>query len=124
MGGFLTLSNQQVHGLAKLCHDATDWCLFQQPFVSFGFTHDNYARYFLGAKPPFTTPFTTVSNTVAKDRTDQAVMTRQELIRLQRTRSGFPQSLLQYLGTFSREHNQPAPYWPNLNGHYPAQGGT
>ena len=35
-------------------------------------------------------------------RTDQAVMSRQELIKLQRT-IGFSQSLLQYLGTFSRE---------------------
>ena len=77
---------------------------------------DNYARYFLGATPPFTTPFTTVSAAVAKrTRTDQAVMTRQELIRLQRT-IGFSQSLLQYLGTFSREYNRPAPDWPQLNG--------
>ena len=38
-------------------------------------------------------------------------MTRQELIKLQRT-IGFSQSLLQYLGTFSREQNQPAPDWP------------
>jgi putative Ig domain-containing protein len=77
---------------------------------------DNYARYFLGEKPPFTQPYTAVSTTVsANNRTDQAVMTRQELIRLQRA-LGFPQSLLQYLGTFSREHNQPATDWPNLNG--------
>src|SRR5262249_55300173 len=44
---------------------------------------DNYARYFLGAIPPFTTPFTTVSTVpwapvVNKPRTDQAMMTRQE----------------------------------------------
>jgi hypothetical protein len=37
-------------------------------------------------------------------------MNRQELIRLQRT-IGFDQSLLQYLGTFSREYNRPAPDW-------------
>ena len=42
-------------------------------------------------------------------------MTRQELIRLQRT-IGFSQSLLQYLGTFSREYNRPAPDWPQLSG--------
>jgi Putative Ig domain len=76
---------------------------------------DNYARYFLGAALPFTTPFTTVSTAVANPpspgRTDQAVMSRQELIRLQRT-IGFSQSLLQYLGTFSREQNRPAPDWP------------
>ena len=75
---------------------------------------DNYASYFLGTFPPpnyvFTTPFTTVSTTVVNTRTDQAAMTRQELIKLQRT-IGFNQSLLQYLGTFSREWNRPAPTW-------------
>jgi hypothetical protein len=74
---------------------------------------DNYARYFLGAVPPFGTPYTSVPTTVwgSPPRTDQAVMNRQELIRLQRT-IGFSQSLLQYLGTFSREFNRPAPDWP------------
>jgi hypothetical protein len=72
---------------------------------------DNYARYFLGPALPFTTPFTTVSTTVQNGRTDQGVITRQELIKLQRT-IGFSQSLLQYLGTFSRETNRPAPDWP------------
>src|SRR5439155_3398204 len=81
---------------------------------------DNYANYFLGDKPPFTTPFTAVSTTLRNGRTDQAVMTRQELIRLQRT-IGFSQSLLQYLGTFSREHNQPAPDWPQLSGKLPGR---
>jgi hypothetical protein len=81
---------------------------------------DLYANYFLGQKPPFTVPFTTVSNTVRNNRTDQALITRQELIRLQR-QIGFNQSLLQYLGTFSREHNQPAPDWPNLNGKMPGR---
>jgi Putative Ig domain len=80
---------------------------------------DNYARYFLGAALPFTTPFTTVSTAVVNPpspgRTDQAVMSRQELIKLQRT-IGFSQSLLQYLGTFSRETNRPAPDWPQLTG--------
>jgi hypothetical protein len=78
-------------------------------------TKDLYARYFLGAIPPFTTPFTTVPVAVQNGRTDQAMMTRQELIRLQRT-IGFDPSLLQYLGTFSREHNRPAPSWPQLSG--------
>ena len=84
---------------------------------------DNYAKYFLGAFPPpdyvFTTPFTTVRNDIApvNGRTDQGVMTRQELIKLQRT-IGFSQSLLQYLGTFSRETNRPAPDWPRVSGNY------
>ena len=88
---------------------------------------DTYARYFLGATLPLTTGFTAVSTTVKSGRTDQAVMTRQELIKLQRTictnpvtgaydNTKFPQSLLQYLGTFSREWNRPAPDWPGLTG--------
>jgi hypothetical protein len=78
---------------------------------------DNYAKYFLGAfiPPVFSTPFTRVPITVQNGRTDQAVLTRQELIKLQRT-IGFSQSLLQYLGTFSREQNRPAPDWPQLGG--------
>ena len=91
---------------------------------------DNYAKYFLGGFPPpdyiFQTRFTTVRNDIppVNGRTDQAVMTRQELIKLQRTLctdpvtgsyddTKFPQSLLQYLGTFSSESNRPAPDWPN-----------
>ena len=79
---------------------------------------DNYAKYFLGATLPFTAGFTTVSTVVVNSppgRTDQAVMSRQELIKLQRT-IGFSQSLLQYLGTFSRETNRPALDWPQLTG--------
>jgi hypothetical protein len=83
---------------------------------------DNYAKYFLGAALPFTTPFTTVRNDIlpVNGRTDQAAMSRQELIKLQRTLDNppgqFPQSLLQYLGTFSRENNRSAPDWPKVNG--------
>jgi hypothetical protein len=76
---------------------------------------DFYARNFLGAAYPLATPFTTVSTAVQNNRTDQAAMTRQELIKLQRT-IGFPQSLLQYLGTFSRERNRPAQDWPLKDG--------
>ena len=81
---------------------------------------DLFARYFLGASPPPNTPFTAVSAVSwsppgAQPRTDQAMMTRQELIKLQRTLDNpsgtFPQSLLQYLGTFSRDTNRPAPDW-------------
>jgi type II secretory pathway pseudopilin PulG len=78
-------------------------------------TADLYARYFLGAVPPFFTPFTRVPTTVQNGRTDQAMMTRQELIKLQRS-IGFNQSLLQYLGTFSREYNRPAASWSGLSG--------
>jgi hypothetical protein len=85
-------------------------------------TADNYARYFLGSIPPFTTPFTGVSAVAftqagqnGNPRTDQAVTTRQQLIQLQR-KVGFSQSLLQYLGTFAREYNRPAASWPQLAG--------
>jgi hypothetical protein len=40
-------------------------------------------------------------------------MTRQQLLKL-RSSLGFDQNLLQYMGTFSRERNQPAPDWPYL----------
>jgi len=78
---------------------------------------DTYAHYFLGAVAPFTAPYTAVSAVSwgTPARTDQAMMNRQELIRLQRT-IGFSQSVLQYLGTFSRDRNRPAPDWPAVNG--------
>src|SRR4029077_8399300 len=50
----------------------------------------------------------------SNDRTDQAFMTRKELLRLQGS-IGFSQDLLQYMGTFSRERNRPAPDWRSLN---------
>ena len=90
---------------------------------------DNYARYFIGSAvspylPPYITPYTTVRNdlpgAVVNGRTDQALMTRQELIKLQRT-IGFSQSLLQYLGTFSRDTNRPAPDWPHLGNKIPVR---
>ena len=124
MGGFP--STTQIGKIMGWRNYATT----QQPAVSFDNpsfplgSADNYAKYFLGAFPPpdyvFTTPFTTVSaglDLQNPTRTDQAVMTRQELIKLQRT-IGFSQSLLQYLGTFSREQNRPAPDWPRVSGNY------
>ena len=87
---------------------------FNNPSFPLG-NADFYARNFLGAAYPLATSFTTVSTAVQNNRTDQAAMTRQELIKLQRT-IGFPQSLLQYLGTFSRENNRPAQDWPLKSG--------
>ena len=49
----------------------------------------------------------------ATPRTDQALTTRQELLQL-RSSLGFSPNVLQYMGTFSRERNRPAPDWPNL----------
>jgi hypothetical protein len=92
--------------------------------------YGSYLLYF--GDPPFlidslsdkllasTYPFTSVANYAyptpgpgATPRTDQALMTRQELLRL-RSSLGFSQNVLQYMGTFSRERNRPAPDWPNL----------
>ena len=128
MGGFP--STTQIGKIMGWRNYATT----QQPAVSFDNpsfplgSADNYAKYFLGAFPApdyvFTTPFTRVRNdlpaAVVNNRTDQAVMSRQELIKLQRT-IGFSQSLLQYLGTFSREANRPAPDWPRVSGNYLSQ---
>jgi hypothetical protein len=92
--------------------------------------YGSYLLYF--GDPPFsieslsdkllasTYPFTSAAAYVSNNRTDQTFMTRQELLRLQRALNNppgqFSQNLLQYLGTFSRERNRPAPDWPNLSG--------
>src|SRR5437660_693803 len=91
--------------------------------------YGSYLLYF--GDPPFsigslsdkllasTYPFTSAANYVQNGRTDQSLISRQELLRLQRVLNNppgqFSQNLLQYMGTFSRERNRPAPDWPNLN---------
>jgi hypothetical protein len=52
---------------------------------------------------------------------DQAFISRQQLLKLLRSidPSGSWQNRVQYMGTFSRERNRPAPDWPHLNGHLP-----
>lgn len=61
----------------------------------------NFATYYLQDR---TRDFRTVAATVYSGRTDQAAMTRAELIKL-RTDTGGSTNMLQYLGTFSRETN-------------------
>ena len=92
--------------------------------------YGSYLLYF--GDPPFlidslsdkllasTYPFTSVANYPyptpgpgATPRTDQALTTRQQLLQL-RNSLGFSPNVLQYMGTFSRERNRPAPDWPNL----------
>jgi hypothetical protein len=95
--------------------------------------YGSYLLYF--GDPPFTVeslldklsasiyPFSSVPNTVypaptpgaSPPRTDQSLVTRQQLLKLRST-LGFSQNVLQYMGTFSRERNWPAPDWPNLQG--------
>lgn len=100
-------------------------------FGGFTFTadcqkQDNYASYLLDfGDPPFTFdvdqqpvpiasyPFTSVATDVFNSRTDQTFMTRQQLLKL-RASLGFSQNVLQYMGTFCRERNKPAPDWPYL----------
>lgn len=87
--------------------------------------YGSYLLYF--GDPPFTIenttdllrsssyPFTAVYPNTSSGRTDQALITRQELLKM-RSALGFSQNTLQYMGTFSRERNRPAPDWPDLNG--------
>src|SRR5437867_882981 len=86
--------------------------------------YGSYLLYF--GDPPFTIeslsdkllaalyPFTSVPAYAPKLRTDQPLTTRQELLKL-RSSLGFSQNVLQYMGTFSRERNRPAPDWPHLS---------
>ena len=80
---------------------------------------DTWGSYLLDfGDAPYTDPsicsFTSVpSDFPSYSRTDQAFMTRKELLRLQGS-IGFSQDLLQYMGTFSRERNRPAPDWKSL----------
>ena len=89
-------------------------------------TQDTYGSFLLDfGDPPYsnpspcpTYPFTSVDTATSVSRTDQAFMTRQELLKL-RSSLGLSQNILQYMGTFSRERNQPARDWNRLNGHLP-----
>ena len=63
-------------------------------------------------------PFTSVDPSNSGGRTDQAFVSRQQLLKLQSS-LGFSQNVLQYMGTFSRERNQPARDWNRLNNRLP-----
>jgi len=115
MGNFLASAQiDKLMGWRNYATTQQTGASFDNPSFPLG-NADFYARNFLGAAYPLATSFTTVSTAVQNNRTDQAAMTRQELIKLQRT-IGFSQSLLQYLGTFSRELNRPAQDWPLKSG--------
>ena len=55
---------------------------------------------------------------LASQRGDQALLSRQQLLKLQSSLN-FSQNALQYMGTFSRERNQPARDWNRLNNRLP-----
>jgi hypothetical protein len=120
MGNFFTTTPiNKLMGWRNYATTQQTGASFDSPSFPLG-NADFYASNFLGAAYPLATSFTTVSTAVQNNRTDQAAMSRQELIKLQRTLDNptgtFPQSLLQYLGTFSREKNRPAQDWPLRSG--------
>jgi len=73
-----------------------------------GGTGTRFINYFAG-NPQIGTnqDFRTVATTVHLNRTDQAFITRTELIKLQQE-AGFGAGAMQHLGTFSRERNAPS----------------
>src|SRR6266487_399107 len=85
---------------------------------------DTYGSYLLDfGDPPYPTPcplypFTSVATDISSSRTDQALMSRQEILKL-RSSLNFSQNALQYMGTFSRERNQPARDWYHVGSKLP-----
>ncbi|MDD5349048.1 MAG: hypothetical protein PHQ12_02435 [Chthoniobacteraceae bacterium] len=86
-----------------------------QPAGAFpGFTFDSTsANRYLGYVTTNTNGFLSLSGTTFNSRTDQAVLTRQQLLQLGRS-LGMSQNAFQYLGTFSRDLEQPS-FIPNPN---------
>jgi hypothetical protein len=79
---------------------------FDSPTFAGG-TGTRFVNYFAGnPQVGISHDFTTVATTTYLDRTDQAFITRSELIHLQQE-AGFGAGALQHLGTFSRERNSP-----------------
>ena len=85
---------------------------------------DAWGTYLLDfGDPPYSTPcpvfpFTPLIPQPQSGWTDQAVLSRQQLLKLQSSLN-FSQNALQYMGTFSRERNQPARDWNRLNNRLP-----
>jgi hypothetical protein len=80
--------------------------IFDQPTFAGG-TGTRFINYFAGnPQIGINRDFTTVATTTYLNRTDQAFLTRIELIKLQQE-AGFGAGAVQYLGTFSRERNSP-----------------
>ena len=99
--------------------DCTKQDFYGSYLLNFGdppFIIDNLSDKLLASIYPFTSAAAYVSNNL----TDQSLMTRQELLKvvlaLGSSSTGYNQNVLQYMGTFSRERNRPAPGWPGLAG--------
>ena len=83
-------------------------------FPSFTFSQAAIGRFvthFLDRNRDHMSVGATTIGTGAAQRTDQAFMTRMELIKLRSSLSAGAASMLQFLGTFSREKNRPT--WGN-----------
>jgi hypothetical protein len=101
-----------------------DW--YGSYLLNFGnppFIIDSLSDKLLASQYPFTSAATYAYPTPGpgvNSRTDQSLMTRQELLKvmlsLGSSSTGYNQNVLQYMGTFSRERNRPAPDWPGLAG--------
>lgn len=100
---------------ASATNDIVGWRNYAsvQPAGSFtNFTFDAAATVngtgtrFLNLFLDPTRTFLNVSTATSSGRTDQALINRGELLKL-RSGNGFSQSVLQYMGTFSREKNRP-----------------
>jgi hypothetical protein len=127
-----TLSQTQINNMVGW----RNWSTTQQngSFANANFNSGNmrnrqdaWGTYLLDfGDPPYpspcpTLPFTSVDPSTQSNWTDQAVMTRQQLLKLLKSvdSSGSWQKSVQYMGTFSRERNQPARDWNRLNNRLP-----
>lgn len=66
-----------------------------------------FLTYFLNRTQDFRTISTTITGAGMTRRTDQAFLSRSELIRLRSSSNSGAPAMLQYLGTFSRSFNRP-----------------
>jgi hypothetical protein len=125
---FTTFPQSQINALVGWRNFATtmqsDGSFGSPSFLGNLNRQDSYGSYLLDfGDPPYPSPcpvypFTSVATDTSNSRTDQAFMTRQELLKM-RSSLNFNENLLQFMGTFSRERNQPARDWDRLNNKLP-----
>jgi hypothetical protein len=80
---------------------------FGTPFPTFNFTAAFATNYFNNFALLNTSGFSTTNGAISNGRTDQILLSRQQLIALQNS-TGFSVNALQYLGTSLRELNAPS----------------
>lgn len=104
----LGLTPAQINQIVGWRNFATSTPAGQWPNPTFA--TDSAKRYFDGVNPhpsSFLETATATATAGGKPQTDQLFTSRQQLLRF-RSLVGFPQDALQYLGTFSRDLEQPA----------------